>query len=183
MSTPYSPYDPGQQQAGMPGAYPPQGGYGYVPYSTRHSREATPPALPAPTCRAVGSASATRSSWRSGTLFTYQGRASRSAYWWFALFSVIFLIVAGILIAVLKSFGQVIDVIGYIGLFLTSLSLTVRRLHDTDRSGFWYFIAFVPFVGGIVLLVFSLPGRHPGPEPLRVIPLAASRSVLGSAPS
>jgi Protein of unknown function (DUF805) len=47
---------------------------------------------------------------------------------------------------------------------MASLSLTVRRLHDTDRSGFWYFIAFVPFAGGIVLLVFTLLGGAPGPN-------------------
>ncbi len=97
-------------------------------------------------------------------IFTYQARASRSAYWWFALFSVIVLVAAGILMAVLKSFGLVIDVIAYIGLFLTSLSLTVRRLHDTDRSGLWYFIAFVPFIGGIVLLVLTLLEGTPGPN-------------------
>ena len=71
---------------------------------------------------------------------------------------------AAILIALLKSFGEVIVGIGYIGLFLTSLSLTIRRLHDTDRSGFWYFIAFVPFIGGIVLLVFTLLQGTPGPN-------------------
>ena len=97
-------------------------------------------------------------------IFTYQGRASRSAYWWFALFSVIALIVAVFLATALKSFGSVIDIIISIGLFLTSLSLTVRRLHDTDRSGWWYLITFVPFVGGIVLLVFTLLEGTPGPN-------------------
>jgi uncharacterized membrane protein YhaH (DUF805 family) len=70
----------------------------------------------------------------------------------------------GFLGAALKSFGLVIDFIIYIGLFLTSLSLMVRRLHDTDRSGWWYLIAFVPFVGGIVLLVFTLLKGTPGPN-------------------
>jgi uncharacterized membrane protein YhaH (DUF805 family) len=65
---------------------------------------------------------------------------------------------------VLKSFGSVIDIILYIGLFLTSLSLTVRRLHDTERSGWWYLITLMPFVGGIVLLVFTLLEGTPGPN-------------------
>lgn len=64
----------------------------------------------------------------------------------------------------LKSFGSVIDIILYIGLFLTSLSLTVRRLHDTDRSGWWYLITLMPFVGGIVLLVFTLLEGTPEPN-------------------
>jgi uncharacterized membrane protein YhaH (DUF805 family) len=160
MSTPYSPYDPGQQQAGMPGAYPPQGGYapyppqqgGYAPGAPRGYLQGGP----------VGFGDAVKLALRN--IFTYQGRASRSAYWWFALFSIIVFVVAAILMAVLKSFGLVIDVIAYIGLFLTGLSLIVRRLHDTDRSGLWYFIAFVPFFGGIVLLVFTLLDGTPGPN-------------------
>jgi uncharacterized membrane protein YhaH (DUF805 family) len=162
VSTPYSPYDPGQQQAGMPGAYPPQGGYGYVAYPPQQGGYAPGASRGYLQGGPVGFGDAVKLALRN--IFTYQGRASRSAYWWFALFSVIFLIVAAILMAVLKSFGEVIDVIGYIGLVLTSLSLTVRRLHDTDRSGFWYFIAFVPFVGGIVLLVFTLLDGTPGPN-------------------
>ena len=52
---------------------------------------------------------------------------------------------------------------GYIGAFLSSLmlflpmlSVFVRRLHDTNHSGWWYFIAFVPLIGGIWLLVLLL---------------------------
>jgi uncharacterized membrane protein YhaH (DUF805 family) len=40
----------------------------------------------------------------------------------------------------------------------------VRRLHDSDRSGFWYFIAFVPFIGGIWLLILLCMGSTPGPN-------------------
>ena len=40
----------------------------------------------------------------------------------------------------------------------------MRRLHDTDRSGWWYLITLVPFVGGIVLLVFTLLKGTPGPN-------------------
>ena len=144
----------------MPGAYPPQGGYasyppqqgGYAPGAPRGYLQGGP----------VGFGDAVKLALRN--IFTYQGRASRPAYWWFALFSLIVLVAAAILMAVLKSFGLIIDVIAYIGLFLTGLSLIVRRLHDTDRSGLWYFIAFVPFVGGIVLLVFTLLEGTPGPN-------------------
>jgi uncharacterized membrane protein YhaH (DUF805 family) len=47
---------------------------------------------------------------------------------------------------------------------LVSLSLTVRRLHDQDKSGFWYFIAFVPLIGGIWLFVLTLLEGTPGPN-------------------
>lgn len=47
---------------------------------------------------------------------------------------------------------------------LVGLSLGVRRLHDQNRSGFWYFIVLVPFVGGICLLIFMLLDGTPGPN-------------------
>ena len=47
---------------------------------------------------------------------------------------------------------------------VVSLPLTIRRLHDTDRSGWWVLIALVPFVGWIVLLVFACLAPTPGPN-------------------
>jgi uncharacterized membrane protein YhaH (DUF805 family) len=99
-------------------------------------------------------------------MFNYQGRASRSAYWWFALFEALawvgVLILALIFAAVrVPALSILLYVAAVIGSILVSLSLTVRRLHDSDRSGFWYLIAFVPF-GGIVLLVFTLLEGTPG---------------------
>ena len=64
----------------------------------------------------------------------------------------------------LKGFGLFLFIIGMIALGLTSISLTVRRLHDQDKSGFWYFIAFVPFIGGIWLLVLTLLEGTRGPN-------------------
>jgi uncharacterized membrane protein YhaH (DUF805 family) len=53
---------------------------------------------------------------------------------------------------------------GAVAAFLLSLSLTIRRLHDQDKSGFWYFIAFVPFIGGIWLFVLTVLEGTPGPN-------------------
>jgi uncharacterized membrane protein YhaH (DUF805 family) len=93
--------------------------------------------------------------------FTYTGRASRSAYWWFAAFEVVawigVLILALIFGAIhLGAISILLYVVAAIAAFLISISLVVRRLHDQDKSGFWYFIAFVPFIGGIWLLVLML---------------------------
>ena len=55
-------------------------------------------------------------------------------------------------------------VVAAIAAFLISISLTVRRLHDQDKSGFWYFIAFVPFIGGIWLLVLMVMEGTRGPN-------------------
>jgi uncharacterized membrane protein YhaH (DUF805 family) len=101
-------------------------------------------------------------------LFAYQGRASRSAYWWFALFAAIVYIVIEIIavVAAGNSLGTrvTLDLLFSIAWLIFGLALAVRRLHDIDRSGWWLLIAFIPFVGGIVLLVFSLlPGTR-GPN-------------------
>ncbi|PRY45726.1 uncharacterized membrane protein YhaH (DUF805 family) [Geodermatophilus tzadiensis] len=97
----------------------------------------------------------------------FTGRARRAEYWWFALFSVAVVVVAAIIDALIGF--PLLQIVVSLGLFIPSLAVGVRRLHDTDRSGWWLLIGLVPF-GGIVLLVFyCLEGqRHPnrhGPDP------------------
>jgi len=103
--------------------------------------------------------------------FVYRGRASRSAYWWFALFQLIAVFALDLLViipAVLNSSAVfyvffAVLVIAVIYLTLVALALLVRRLHDIDKTGWWVLIALVPF-GSIVLLVFSLLEGTPGPN-------------------
>lgn len=97
---------------------------------------------------------------------TFSGRASRSEYWFMVLFAVLFQIVVDLLCGFVGYvFGDMSGLISglTIGmivsglfLFLPMLAVTVRRLHDTDHSGWWYFISIVPVVGGIWLLVLLL---------------------------
>ena len=95
-------------------------------------------------------------------IVTFSGRASRSAFWWFALGAIIIDIVAAIVGR--AAHAVVIQYVVDIVVALVSLSLAVRRLHDTNRSGFWWLIGLIPIIGGIVLLVFyCLPGT-PGPN-------------------
>lgn len=96
---------------------------------------------------------------------TFRGRAPRSEYWGFWAFCILTEIVAMIVFGLIgylcgKGIGMLIA--GYIGAFLASLmlflpmlSVFVRRLHDTNHSGWWYFIALT-IVGGIWLLVLLL---------------------------
>lgn len=91
----------------------------------------------------------------------FGGRARRSEYWWFALFSVLVGIVTSILdIALGTDFdgsitsGGLFSLIANLALFLPSLAVAARRLHDTDRSAWWILIALVPLIGVFVLLVF-----------------------------
>ena len=91
----------------------------------------------------------------------FTGRARRSEYWWFTLANIIAVFVLAILIAVADIFW-VLYVIYGLALIIPSIAVTIRRLHDTDKSGWWILIALVPFVGGIVLLVFMCIDSTPG---------------------
>jgi len=84
---------------------------------------------------------------------TFEGRASRSEYWWFYLFSLLAVIVMAVVEGVLGIPG-LLSVLLSLALFLPLLAAGVRRLHDTDRSGWWYLIQLVPLVGIIVIIVF-----------------------------
>ena len=92
----------------------------------------------------------------------FSGRARRSEYWFFALFAFLVYLVAALFDYWLGS-GSVLSLLVVLGLFLPSLAVGVRRLHDTDRSGWWLLIGLVPF-GGIVTLVFSCMDSQPFPN-------------------
>ena len=87
----------------------------------------------------------------------FTGRARRSEYWWWLLF-----VVSVTVVTVLINFT--LYVIAVIGLLLPGIAVSVRRLHDTGRSGWFYFIVLVPLVGGIILLVWMATEGNPGPN-------------------
>ena len=84
---------------------------------------------------------------------TFSGRASRSEYWFWVLFSFL-VIFAGAVIDSAAGTGYAFYAIAVLALFLPSLSVLIRRLHDLNRSGGWYWIALIPLVGAIMLLVW-----------------------------
>ncbi|GIF47169.1 uncharacterized membrane protein YhaH (DUF805 family) [Asanoa ferruginea] len=96
----------------------------------------------------------------------FSGRARRSEYWWFALFAILLNVVARILDSVLFDTSTastgIFGIIVGLALFLPGLAVAVRRLHDTDRTGWWVLIGLVPLVGAIVLLVFMVSDSKPG---------------------
>jgi uncharacterized membrane protein YhaH (DUF805 family) len=97
----------------------------------------------------------------------FGGRARRSEYWYFTLFSTIFAILATILDNVL---GIAIEGIGYgpiyilyaLAMFVPGLAVLVRRLHDVGKSGWMYFIALIPIIGSIWLIVLLFTDSQQG---------------------
>ena len=82
----------------------------------------------------------------------FQGRARRKEYWMFILFNILASIVCGVIDGVL---GIMLLVPIYsLAVLLPSIAVCIRRLHDTNRSGWWILISLVPLVGSIILLIF-----------------------------
>ena len=110
--------------------------------------------------------------------FVFEGRASRSEYWWFQL-----------IVSPSYPISTILEnEIGYFFLGITlftlipAISAGVRRLHDTNRSGFFLLISFIPFIGGLVLLFFLIPegtkGKNRfGSDPLKRVARKRSKKT------
>lgn len=114
----------------------------------------------------------------------FSGRSRRKEYWMFALFNMLISTSIGVLAlalfvaglsetAMLSILYPVIGLASLYGLFafIPGLAVTIRRLHDTDRSGWWLLAGFIPLIGAFLLLVFYItegtrgPNRF-GPDPV-----------------
>lgn len=86
----------------------------------------------------------------------FKGRATRSQYWYFVLCYVIISIPFSIVDNIFKT--QLLTLILALALVVPSIAIGIRRLHDINKSGWWYLIALIPIAGPIALLVmFCLP--------------------------
>ena len=98
----------------------------------------------------------------------FTGRARRSEFWWFVLFQVLVGIAASILDWLFldqyrfnNDSNGPLQTIANLALFLPSIAVTVRRLHDIDRSGWWQLIGLVPIVGWILMLIWLIRDGQP----------------------
>ena len=97
----------------------------------------------------------------------FSGRARRKEYWYFCLFNIIVAIVLAIVDVIFGTFSKALGIglfggIYALAVFIPSLAVSVRRLHDRNRSGWWLLIALVPIIGAIVLLVFMVQDSQEG---------------------
>lgn len=99
---------------------------------------------------------------------TFAGRARRKEYWMFVLFNMIAMVICMIIDALLTA--GILAILYSLAVIIPSISVCVRRLHDTGRSGGWWWISLVPAIGGIWLLVLMCLEGEPkenqyGPDP------------------
>ncbi len=105
----------------------------------------------------------------------FSGRARRKEYWFFVLFNFIITVVLVVIDGTVGTFDPttgvgMLTVLYSLFVLIPTLAVTVRRLHDTGRTGWWLLIGLVPLIGGIVILVFMLldsnsGGNEYGPDP------------------
>jgi uncharacterized membrane protein YhaH (DUF805 family) len=91
--------------------------------------------------------------------FKFSGRATRSEYWYFVLFGLLFSLAAMLIDFSIGTFYieegiGIFSSIYTLTILIPSLAVTVRRLHDTNRSAWWLLISLIPIIGTIVLIVF-----------------------------
>ena len=99
----------------------------------------------------------------------FEGRARRQEYWMFVLINFAVLLVLSIVVAVIDTLG-ILSGLYSLAVLPPGLGVTIRRLHDTGRSAWWIFIAFVPIIGFITFIVFMVADNDPlenryGPNP------------------
>jgi len=95
----------------------------------------------------------------------FSGRARRKEYWMFTLFFMLFLLVPsfifGVLIGMFPNYtvlisGGIILVALYFIHLVPALAVTVRRLHDTGKSGWLYLLVLIPYIGSLIIFIFTV---------------------------
>lgn len=106
----------------------------------------------------------------------FQGRASRSEYWYFTLFNILIgiavSVVVGILGNIIGSAASLLSAVYSLGLLVPGVCLAIRRMHDTGKSGWWLLLGLVPIVGFIIVIVLLVMDSEAdrnqyGPNPKR----------------
>ncbi len=92
----------------------------------------------------------------------FDGRSGRPEFWWFTLINAIIGgIIGGVLGGIIGTTGEAISALYSLAVLLPSIGVAIRRLHDTDRSGWWILIGIIPIIGWIVLIVFYVLPSDP----------------------
>ena len=119
----------------------------------------------------------------------FSGRSRRKEYWMFVLFEIILFTVVGVVGAMLLGAGDAtevgLDAIGGtlliifilmgLALLIPGIAVTVRRFHDQDLSGWFVLLGLIPYIGGLVILIFMFMEGKSGPNRFGPDPKAEDR--------
>lgn len=107
---------------------------------------------------------------------TFSGRASRSEYWYFALFTVILMVIASVIDTAigLEVFGLIVA----LALLLPTFAVAARRLHDRDKSAWWLLLYLLPLIGPVIMLVWFCSKGTDGPNQFGADPLSAESNAV-----
>jgi len=116
----------------------------------------------------------------------FKGRARRREYWNFVLFNIIISIVLALVDKVTGSFSAergfgILGGLYALAVIIPSIAVGVRRLHDTNRSGWWLLIGLIPCIGLIVLIIFTVQDSQAGDNQYGPNPKAAPAPVTPGA--
>jgi len=107
---------------------------------------------------------------------TITGRACRSEYWYFTLFYIIVYAVLA-LISVIMPFLIILSIVFGIAIIIPSLTVSIRRLHDRNQSGWWLLVGLIPMIGGIIMLIWFAMRGTDGPNDFGDDPLGYSEDA------
>lgn len=85
--------------------------------------------------------------------FDFQGRSTRSEFWWFTLFQII---ISLVILLILPFLSPIFSLL----LLIPAIAVSIRRLHDINKPGWWLLLIFIPLVGGLVLLIFFVMASY-----------------------
>ena len=91
----------------------------------------------------------------------FSDRACRTEYWMFVLFNIVIIIVLAVIEGMLGGPGILANLYS-LAVLIPGIAVSVRRLHDTDKSGWWLLVGIVPLIGSLLLLVFFIQAGTPG---------------------
>ena len=107
---------------------------------------------------------------------TITGRASRSEYWYFQLFYT--LVYVGVMVvSTVIPFLAILVLVFAVAMFIPTITVSIRRLHDKNRSGWWLLLSFIPLIGILVLLFWFVTAGTDGPNAFGADPLAHPEDV------
>jgi|SRR3989338_10366701 len=107
---------------------------------------------------------------------TFNGRTTRKEYWMFVLFHIIVAILLSIVDTVIGADSILVGLYG-LAAIIPILAIAVRRLHDTNRSGWWLLINGIPLIGAIVMFVFTVQKGTVGDNKYGASSVATSNPV------